>query len=144
MHRVGVADGVGSRFRQPEVDDLARLDELLDGAGDVFDGNCRVDTMLVVEIDAIGAQAAQRAVDGATDAGGIAAEPARGDAVLLEREPELGGDDDVIAEGSRASPTMSSLVNGPYTSALSNKVTPSSTARRTRAMLSARSGPATS
>jgi hypothetical protein len=43
--------------------------------------------------------------------------------------------------GSRASPTMSSLANGPYTSAVSKKVTPRSTARRISAMESSRDGP---
>jgi hypothetical protein len=39
---------------------------------------------------------------------------------------------------------MSSLANGPYTSAVSKNVTPSSTARRITLMLSARSGAAVS
>ena len=97
LHGVGAADRVGGGFGQPEVGDLAGVDELLDRAGDVLDGHGRVDAVLVVEVDVVGAQPAQRAVDGAADAGRVAAEPAGRDAVLLEREPELGGDDDVVA-----------------------------------------------
>jgi hypothetical protein len=43
--------------------------------------------------------------------------------------------------GSSASPTISSFVNGPYTSAVSKKVTPRSTARRISAIESSREGP---
>ena len=67
------------------------------GAGDVFDGHVRVDAVLVVEVDVVGAQPAQRALDGAADARRVAAQAAGRDAVLVEREPELGGDDDVVA-----------------------------------------------
>jgi len=42
--------------------------------------------------------------------------------------------------GSSASPTMSSFANGPYTSAVSKKVTPTSTARLMTAIASARGG----
>ncbi len=42
--------------------------------------------------------------------------------------------------GSSASPTRSSLVNGPYTCAVSNNVTPRSNAARVKAIRSARSG----
>ena len=43
--------------------DLALLDQLLDGAGDVFDRHVRVDAMLVEQIDTIGLQALQRGLD---------------------------------------------------------------------------------
>src|SRR5215203_233255 len=43
--------------------------------------------------------------------------------------------------GWRASPTISSLVNGPYTSAVSKKVTPWSTAFRISVIASSRDGP---
>jgi len=42
--------------------------------------------------------------------------------------------------GARASPTSSSFVNGPYTSAVSKNVTPRSTAARRSAIISFRSG----
>ena len=42
--------------------------------------------------------------------------------------------------GASASPTISSLANGPYTSAVSKKVTPRSTASRMSAMPSSRVG----
>ena len=60
-------------------------------------GTVGIDTVLVVEVDVVGAEPSQRAVDGAADAGRVAGQPAGWDAVLLEGEPELGGDDDVVA-----------------------------------------------
>ena len=77
--------------------DLAGLDELLDGAGDVLDRDVRVDAVLVEQVDGVGPQATQGALDGGADVVGPA-----GDAgllaVLVEREPELGGDDDILAD----------------------------------------------
>src|SRR5207344_747213 len=62
LHGVGAADGLGGRFGQAEVGDLAGVDELFHRAGDVFDGDARVDAVLVVEVDAVGAQPPQRPV----------------------------------------------------------------------------------
>ena len=94
---VGAADGVDAGLGHPEVADLAGLDELLDGAGDVLDGDVGVDAVLVEQVDGVGAQAAQRAVDGGADVVWPAADAGLL-AVLVEGEPELGGDDDVVAD----------------------------------------------
>ena len=51
LHGVGAADGFGAGFRQAEVLDLAGLDELLDGSGDVFDGHVGIDAVLIEEVD---------------------------------------------------------------------------------------------
>ena len=51
----------------PEVVDLAGLDELLDGAGDVLDRDVGVDAVLVEQVDGVGPQPTQRAVDGGAD-----------------------------------------------------------------------------
>ena len=77
--------------------DLAGLDELLDGAGDVLDGDVRVDAVLVEQVDGVGPQATQRALDGGADVVRSAADAGLL-AVLVEGEPELGGDDDVLAD----------------------------------------------
>ena len=57
QHGVRASDRLRSGFRQPEVQHLARVDEFLDRTGDLFDGNVRVDPVLVVEVDSISAQA---------------------------------------------------------------------------------------
>ena len=54
---VGAADGLDAGFGEAEVLDLAFGDELLDGAGDVFDGDLGVDAVLVEEIDVVGLEA---------------------------------------------------------------------------------------
>jgi hypothetical protein len=66
-------------------------------ASDILDGDLRVDPVLVEQVDRVGSQSPKRPVDSgtdvvrsATDAGLVA--------VLVEGEPELGGDDDVAAD----------------------------------------------
>ena len=39
MDGVGAADQIGAGFGKPEVFDLAFLNQILDGSGDIFDGN---------------------------------------------------------------------------------------------------------
>lgn len=50
-------------LRQAPVQDLAFRHQVLDRACHVFDRHCRVDAVLVEEIDAVGAQALQHALD---------------------------------------------------------------------------------
>jgi hypothetical protein len=49
---VGAADGFSAGFGEAEVLDLAFLDQVLDGAGDIFDGHVGIDAVLVEKIDA--------------------------------------------------------------------------------------------
>jgi hypothetical protein len=90
-------DGVDPGLRHPEVVHLSGSNELLDSPGDLFDGHVGVDAVLVEQVDGVGAQTAQRAVDRRPDTVRSA-----GDAglvtVLVEGEAELGGDDDVAAD----------------------------------------------
>ena len=53
LHGVGSTDRSGGRLGHAEVPDLARLDEVLDGAGDVLDGDVGVDPVLVEEVDRV-------------------------------------------------------------------------------------------
>ena len=71
--------------------DLAGLDQLGHRADGVLDRHCRVDTMLVVQVDVVGLQARQRSVTGGPDVLGPAvdADPGSVEAPLV---PELGGD----------------------------------------------------
>ena len=55
-HGVGPADRAGSRFGEPPVLHLAGFAQLLDGAGDLFDRDVGVDTVLVVEVDRVDAE----------------------------------------------------------------------------------------
>jgi hypothetical protein len=47
LYGVGAPDAVGPRLAEPEVADLARVDQFLDGAGHVFDRHVGVDPVLV-------------------------------------------------------------------------------------------------
>src|SRR5438105_15439514 len=59
MDTLRAPDGVGSCFGEPDVADLALVDELRHRADRVLDGRVRIDAMLIVEIDVVDAEAAQ-------------------------------------------------------------------------------------
>ena len=94
---VGAADRLHAGLGQAEVADLALVDEVLDGAGDVLDRDVRVDAVLVEQVDRVGAQSLQRALDAAADRLGAAVERARSDRTL-QVEPELRRDHDLVAD----------------------------------------------
>jgi hypothetical protein len=98
VHRVRAADRAHTCLGQAEVADLACVDEFLDGAGDLLDRHLRVDAVLVEQVDGVGAEPPEGAVDGAADVLGIAGQSGLA-ALLVEREAELGGDDDLVAHG---------------------------------------------
>ena len=54
---------VRSGFGEPDVADLAVGDQLGEGPDGVFDGGLRVDAVLVVEVDVVGAEPLERAFD---------------------------------------------------------------------------------
>ena len=112
---VGAADGVGRRLGQPVVLDLAGLDQLFDCAGELLDRHVGVDSVLVVQVDAVDAEALQGAVDRTRAASsGVSIRPRD---VAFDRVDvlcELGGDDDPVAERAPAlRPTSSSFACGP-------------------------------
>jgi hypothetical protein len=78
------------------VVDLARFDQFLDRAGDLLDGDGRVHAVLVEQIDRIGPQATQRALDRIADVVRPAGDAGLA-AICVQREPELRGDHDVLA-----------------------------------------------
>jgi hypothetical protein len=119
---------------------LARGDQFLDGAGHVLDRDVRIDAVLVQQIDRVAAQAAERGVHDGADVLRPAVQAALLAGGRVDVESELGREHDLGAHRGEASPTSSSFSNGPYTSAVSNSVTPRSTAARSRAIMSRRSG----
>lgn len=102
---------------------LARLDQLLHRAGHVLHRHLWIDPILVKEVDDVGAQPLQRFISDLPNAPRPAIDRLAGIAAL---KSEFGRDHHLITDGSSASPTTSSLTNGPYTSAVSKKVTPRS------------------
>ena len=67
MHRVGSADRVGPGLGQADVADLALRDQLGEGADGVLDGRVRVDPVLVVQVDVVGAEPLQGPFDRGAD-----------------------------------------------------------------------------
>ena len=94
---VSATDGGGGGLGHAEVLDLAGRDEFLDGAGDVFDGHVGVDAVLVEQVDGVDAQPGEGGVGDLLDVFGSAGQAGLA-AVGVEREAELGGDDDLAAE----------------------------------------------
>ena len=59
LHGVCPTNGLHACLREPEVFDLAFANEVLDGAGDVFDRNVGIDAVLVEEVDPVGLESLQ-------------------------------------------------------------------------------------
>jgi hypothetical protein len=56
---VGAADRAGAGLGQADVADLALGDQAGQGAGGLLDGRVRVDPVLVVQVNVVGAQPCQ-------------------------------------------------------------------------------------
>src|SRR4051794_6815911 len=72
LHGMSTTQGLGSWFRQSEMQYLALGDQVLDCACNVFDGNLRINAVLVDEVDPIGAPPLQHGVDGPANVLGAA------------------------------------------------------------------------
>jgi hypothetical protein len=82
------------------VPDVAFLDQLLDRSGNVLDRHPRVHPVLVEQVDGLDPEALERALHALLDLLGPAVDnllPAG-----VDRDPELGGNHDVRANGSEA------------------------------------------
>ena len=133
---VGVHHLPRREVRRAEVPDLALDDELVQGGERLLDGRHGVGDVHLEQVDVIGAEPAQRALDGAPH---VAARPAHAPvgtvqpagvhAELASRSPRRRG------APPRAAPSSSSLWPGtpPYTSAVSKNVMPASSAAATSA-----------
>jgi hypothetical protein len=93
---VGAADGVHPRLGQADVADLALGDQLGQGADGVLDRGVGVDAVLVVQVDVVGAEPPQGAVDRGADVGRAAVEVA-GAAAGVGDHAELGRHHDLVA-----------------------------------------------
>src|SRR5262245_14068527 len=83
--------------------DLARLNQLAHSARHLFDGNVRVDAVLVEEVDGVDPESLERGLGDLLDVRrstvqGRRALPARVES-LFDVESELGGDDHLRADG---------------------------------------------
>src|SRR5437867_3290171 len=67
MHCVCSPDCSRANFRKSDVSDLARLHKFLQSGDRIFDRSLRIEPVLVIQIDVIGAQPPQRTFDGRLD-----------------------------------------------------------------------------
>ena len=88
-------DGVEARLRHAEVFHLARLDQVPDRAGDVFDRHSGVDTVLVEQVNDVGFEPLQRRFGDRPDVFRPAVDADR--FAFFKLEPELGGDHHLVA-----------------------------------------------
>ena len=112
MDRVGTADRLGRGLGQAEVTDLPLCDQPGESAHGLLD-RCRgVDSVLVVEVDVVGVEPPQRALDRKSDVGGSAVEVA-GSVADVRDHPELGGEDDVVTPTPEGPPDQLLVRVGP-------------------------------
>ncbi len=95
VHGVGAANGPLAGLGQSEEAHFPLAHEVGHRADDILDGHRGVDAMLVEQVDPVGAEAFERRVDHLANVRRPAVEAGNG--ALVEREPELGGDDDAVA-----------------------------------------------
>ena len=100
LHGMGPPDGLRTRLRQAEMQHLALSDQVLHGARHILNGHLGVHTVLVQQINHIGAQALERALDRLADVLRPAVENLLL-AVVAKGETELGRDDDLVAHGGQ-------------------------------------------
>src|SRR5579885_165510 len=98
LYRVRTTDGLHTGFRKTEILDLARSDQILDRAGDVFDRHLVIDAMLVEEIDGLDLEPLERSLRDLFDVLRPAVEAALRASLRIEIEAELGGDHHLPAE----------------------------------------------
>jgi hypothetical protein len=96
VHGVSAADCGGASLGQADVADLALGDQLGQGADGALDGGLRIDPVLVVQVDVVGAEPLQRPLDCDADARGAAVEDA-GAATGVRDDAELRRQYDLIA-----------------------------------------------
>lgn len=101
---VGAAQILLRRLRDSPVENLPLADQVGHRARLLLGLHLRVDAVLVVEIDAVGAQAAERLLHRTADGRRtrVGNEGVRPCAVgVVERQPEFRGEDDPVAEGAQ-------------------------------------------
>jgi hypothetical protein len=111
---VGAADRVGPCLGQADVADLALGDQVGQGADGLLDGRVRVDPVLVVQVDVVGAEPLERALDRGADVGRTAVGDA-GPAVGVGDQAEAATSTDLTT----APPRSSTAGSAPATSGTS-------------------------
>src|SRR5208337_4275411 len=129
VYRLRPADGLGCRLAQAEVTHLPLPYQFRHGTDGLFNGDVRIDTVLVVNVDVVDPQPSERAFAGLA----YMFQAAVSMPCQLRSEPRTKPNFVATLTSSRrpriALPTNSSLVNGPYASDVSRRLIPRSRAR---------------
>src|SRR5436190_1731536 len=93
MHRMRAAQGGGAHLGEADSANLAGRLEFRQRSNGVFDGNSLVPTMQIVQVDALGAEIAQRLLADRTDRLWPAVDHAF---AIAAEQAAFAGDDDVV------------------------------------------------
>src|SRR5687768_9947700 len=96
MHRVRSADRLFAGLGQTEKSNFPLADQLGHSPDNVFNRNSGIDAVLIEKIDVVSLQTAQRGLQHFADMVWPAVEP-RDLSLVVELEPELGGDNNPVA-----------------------------------------------
>src|SRR5215471_13421566 len=95
MDGMGPTDVRDAGFGKTEETHLPRLDQIADGAGDLLDWDCPIDTMLIEQIDIVGLESAQTSLNRFANV--LRAAVHADDPVVLETRSELRSDHNLMA-----------------------------------------------
>ena len=109
---MGAANCLHAGFGQAEVLHLALLNQVLHRSRDVFDRHVRVDAVLVEEVDGLDLEPLERRLGDLLDVRRPAVET-RAVRPAVNVNPNFVAITTRLRNGASASPTSSSLVNGP-------------------------------
>src|SRR5438034_8083542 len=113
MDSVSSANGVGACLRQSDESYFSLFDEPRHGADCFFYRRLRIDAMLVIEIDNIHIQAAQRAFAGRADVLRSAANSANRRITWIPCDAELGCEYDVVAPAANSAADQHFILKRP-------------------------------
>lgn len=119
MHGVGRAEFGGRDLAEAQLLDLALADQLGHDADGLLDGDAHVTAVHVVEVDHVDVETAQTPLDGLADVRRVVADDPLGRVVGIDRQTELGGDDDVVAVRLEEGERNLSFSPAPYACAVS-------------------------
>lgn len=114
---MGPADRFDTRFGKSEMKHFPLLNQLLDGAGDLFDRHGRIDAVLIKQINHLDLEPLERTFHRFADVRRVAVERRRGLGGAWvgsggDIETELRGDDDLLAQGSERFTQQFFIVEG--------------------------------
>src|SRR4051812_23047742 len=111
---MGSTDGLRPGFRQAEETNLALLNQILHRACNIFHWHVGIDSVLIVEINIIGTESSQAALNCAANLSGLAVNVTSMLArILIDIPAKLCSDLHLSPNAAKRFPNHDSLVHGP-------------------------------